>query len=180
MMIKKIYHHHSLADKLRAVSLYAQGLSSSQVGIRLGINSGLIRKWAIRYRALGIAGFKTPPFTRSYPVEFKVSVVRTVKEKSLSFAQTALQYGISESSVNFWVQKVKASGYDSLLGINFGKLPPQTMGRPKKQKPQTELEILRERVERLEAENALLKKVKALVEQQDAQLLALGRKPSKN
>ncbi len=54
------------------------------------------------------------------------------------------------------------------------------MGRPKKQPPQTELEQLRERVAYLEAENALLKKVKALVEEEDARLRKLGQKPSKN
>ena len=34
------------------------------------------------------------------------------------------------------------------------------MGRPEKREPQTELEKLRERVERLETENVLLKKGK--------------------
>ena len=54
------------------------------------------------------------------------------------------------------------------------------MGRPKKREPQTELEKLRARNEWLEAENALLKKVKALVEKEDARLRKLGRKPSKD
>ena len=40
----------------------------------------------------------------------------------------------------------------------------------------TELELLQLRVKELEAENALLKKVKALV----ARLREIGRKPSKN
>ena len=39
---------------------------------------------------------------------------------------------------------------------------------------------LRERVKDLEAENALLKKVKALVEKREAQLRGTGSKPSKN
>jgi hypothetical protein len=43
-----------------------------------------------------------------------------------------------------------------------------------------ELEMLRRRNEYLEAENALLKKVKALVEEREARLRATGRKPSKN
>ena len=44
----------------------------------------------------------------------------------------------------------------------------------------TELELLQLRVMELEAENALLKKVKALVEERDARLRGTGRKPSKN
>ena len=43
-----------------------------------------------------------------------------------------------------------------------------------------ELEMLRRRNEYLEAENALLKKVKALVEEREARLRATGRKPSKD
>ena len=43
-----------------------------------------------------------------------------------------------------------------------------------------ELEMLRKRNEYLEAENALLKKVKALVEEREARLRAIGRGPSKN
>ena len=39
---------------------------------------------------------------------------------------------------------------------------------------------LQEKVKDLEAENALLKKVKALVEKREAQLREIGSKPSKN
>ena len=56
------------------------------------------------------------------------------------------------------------------------------MGRPRKKKPEemTELELLQLRVKELEAENALLKKVKALVEEREARLREIGQKPSKN
>ena len=44
----------------------------------------------------------------------------------------------------------------------------------------TELERLREEVEDLRTENALLKKVKALVEEREARWREIGQKPSKN
>ena len=63
-----------------------------------------------------------------------------------------------------------------------GRPPKNDMGRPKKKKPEemTDLELLQLRVKELEAENALLKKVKALVEARDTRLREIGRKPSKN
>ena len=54
------------------------------------------------------------------------------------------------------------------------------MGRPKKNKSHTEVEKLRERLEYLEAENALLKKVRALVEAREARLKEIGQEPSTN
>ena len=54
------------------------------------------------------------------------------------------------------------------------------MGRPKKQAPQTELERLRYENEYLRAEVALLKKVRALVEEREKRLHEIGRKPSKH
>ena len=55
--------------------------------------------------------------------------------------------------------------------------------RKKRQRTEAELdelEMLRKRNEYLEAENALLKKVKALVEEREARLREIGRKPSKD
>jgi cell division protein FtsB len=55
------------------------------------------------------------------------------------------------------------------------------MGRPKKDnKPLTELELLRKEVQELKTENALLKKVRALVEERNARLREIGQGPSKN
>ena len=54
------------------------------------------------------------------------------------------------------------------------------MARPKKKAPETELERLQEEPLGLRAENALLKKVKALVEEERKRALNGGQRPSKN
>ena len=46
--------------------------------------------------------------------------------------------------------------------------------------PLTELERLRKEVQELKTENALLKKVRALVEERNARLREIGHGPSKN
>lgn len=54
------------------------------------------------------------------------------------------------------------------------------MGRPKKEEPETELEKLQTRVRRLEAENALLKKAKALMEEEESGQRGSGHRPSRH
>ena len=74
--------------------------------------------------------------------------------------------------------KVRLGGYEALSSITRRGCPPKdTMARPKKKEPQTELQV--ENL-RLRAENALLKKVKALVEEQEARARLNGQKPSTN
>ena len=58
---------------------------------------------------------------------------------------------------------------------------PPGMGKLRKNsKPLTELERLRKEVQELKTENALLKKVRALVEERNARLREIGQEPSKN
>ena len=87
-------------------------------------------------------------------------------EKALPLNEICLKYDVSESAIRNW-HKIE------------GK-PPQPMAKRKKEASLSELEELRTRVEYLEAENALLKKVKALVEARDAHLKGTGQKPSTN
>ena len=54
------------------------------------------------------------------------------------------------------------------------------MASPKKKGPETEPEKLQAEKLRLRVENALLKKVKALVEEQEARARLHGQKPSTN
>ena len=90
---------------------------------------------------------------------------------------------MSNTQLYQWRKLAKTQGYDALaITRPRGRPPKNDMGRPRKKKPEemTELELLQLRVKELEAENALLKKVKALVEEREARLREIGRKPSKN
>jgi len=83
--------------------------------------------------------------------------------------------------LGIWLKIAREQGIDALLITKKrGRTP--IMGRPRKKKPEemTELELLRVRVRQLEIENALLKKVKALVEERKARLRAIGRGQSEN
>ena len=167
------------ATKRKVIELYEQGYGCVIISRQLNVCDRSVLEWINSYRHLGDKWLEKKLYTKSTP-EFKQYIVRHVLEKGLSCEQVALQNGVSISSVKSWRQKVKDNGYDSLFIINPKERPPKFMGRPRKKKPQTELEILREQNERLRTEVALLKKVKALVEQRDAQLKEFGRKPSKS
>ena len=95
----------------------------------------------------------------------------------------SLKYYVSASQICVWRRIARTKGYEALAETKpRGRPPKNDMGRPRKKKLEemTELELLRYENECLKAENALLKKVKALVEERDARLRGIGRKPSTN
>ena len=82
--------------------------------------------------------------------------------------------------MNLWLKIYRSEGLSGLERIKKQGGQPG-MGRPKKNsKPLTELEMLRKENLELKTENALLKKVRALVEERNARLREIGRGPSKN
>ena len=88
------------------------------------------------------------------------------------------KYLIRKDYLQTWITSYIAKGPDGLRRKNEGK-------NMKKKRVYTEAELdelerLRMRNEWLEAENALLKKVKALVEAREARQREIGQKPSKN
>jgi transposase-like protein len=107
----------------------------------------------------------------------KERIVFEHMEKGVSLQQLGLDYDVSLSAVKRWVRTVR-SGVSLYSVKRRGRPPKNTMARPKKKEPQTELEKLQAENLRLRAENALLKKVKALVEEQKARERLSGQEPS--
>jgi len=120
----------------------------------------------------------SPTYTPHLEAEKKEELLLEIQEKGLSLQQAAVTYDVPVSTLKRWRKAYEESG---LSGLDR-KRSERTM-RKKRQRTEAELdelEILRKRNEYLEAENALLKKVKALVEEREARLRAIGQKPSKN
>ncbi|KAA6340326.1 hypothetical protein EZS27_011802 [termite gut metagenome] len=101
-------------------------------------------------------------------------------EKHLPLPQVVLQYGVSKSALESWIRMVKANGYASLHPQKKRGRPSTSMGRPKKHVPETALEKLQAENAHLRGENALLKKVKALVEERETRERMSGQQPSKD
>ena len=158
------------------------GFSVKYIKTHFGINHQLLEYLWARYQSEGPSGLvKKQNIKADYA--FKLQVVRDIEENHLTLVEASLKYNVSDSQLYQWRKIAANQGYDALaITRPRGRPPKNDMGRPKKKKPEemTELELLQLRVKELEAENALLKKVKALVEAREARLKEIGRKPSKN
>ena len=98
-------------------------------------------------------------------------------DKGLPLSDIALRYGVSRAQLRKWI-KLYSNGVLS-QSVYRGR-PLKDMGRSKKKEPVSELDKLQAENARLKAELALLKKVRALVEEREARERMSGWKPSKD
>ena len=134
--------------------------------------------WA-RYQLEGASGLlKRKNFTANFALKKKI--VLDIEKNHLSLHTASIKYGPSPDRIKTWLRIYRAEGLSGLERVKKRGRPPG-MGRPRKNsKPLTELERLRKEVQELKTENALLKKVRALVEERNARLREIGQGPSKN
>ena len=124
-----------------------------------------------------------------YSPEFKLSVIMDMRENKLSYRETTRKYlpHLKPEHVEIiqgWERVYLEEGIEGLAKRKPGwatKMDNPKKGRPKKQVKiekgsPNELEQLRERVYYLEAENEYLKKLNALIQEEEAQKAARRRK----
>lgn len=97
---------------------------------------------------------------KKYTGEFKQMVVETMRKELLSYQETARGFEVrSDTQVKNWERIYLEEGPEGLYIERRGR---KSTGRPKKLKPEVEENLIAE-VQRLRAENAYLKKLRALV-----------------
>ena len=129
-----------------------------------------IRKWAKVYELYGENGLEHQ--SRHWTYEDKINAVQRILDGE-SYCDVAHSLGMSmETQVLTWHRKYLELGWDGLKLDGRGrkrKMGNKTI-KPSKSKSQAEEIVeLRKRLEYLEAENAYLKKLAALVQQRKAQ-----------
>ena len=174
--MRKKHDHQAL---LKYMHMLEDGYSIKHIEDNYGIcNTRLSKLWLL-YQKEGTKVLHRQAYTRSNG-ELRRKVVLDIENNGISLVQASIKYGVSASRLSVWLRTAREQGIDALL-ITRKRGCPKGMGRPKKvQKPETELERLRREVQELKTENALLKKVKALVEEREARLRAIGRGQSEN
>ena len=173
---------HGYAERLKYMHMLENGFSRRYIERHYGVNEKLLGYLLARYQLEGPSGLLKKQNVKA-DYAFKLQVIRDIEENHLTLLEASLKYNASASQINVWLKLARTEGSDTLASIRTrGRPPKNDMGRPRKKKPEemTELERLRYENECLRAENALLEKVKALVEARETRLREIGRKPSKN
>lgn len=134
---------------------------------RFGISSSVAKMLVAQFNQNGIEGLSHR--NGSYSGEFKLHVLKYQQNNKLSDKETAVFFKIPNmGTICAWRKKYLLGGYELLSRDGRGK--PKNMAAKKSKKnsePKTELEKLREEVEWLRMENAILKKLNALIQEEE-------------
>jgi len=161
--------------KLEVVEYYLSGFGSNQVGHKFGVHRSDVAKWVAIYNKYGIEGLSRHQTKTVYTPEFKYKVVQSVLKDGLSSRDAMLKFNLkTHVQVLDWLHQYQQYGIDALKPKPKGR--PKQMLKPKI--PQIKLsqedrdktqEQLLEELAYLRAENAYLKKRRALIQQQKQQ-----------
>lgn len=134
----------------------------------------LLKKWIYGYQCHGADCFEKR--TQVYSPEFKLSVLRHMKDHHMSLMRVAALFGIPAfTSVLQWQKLYNAGGTAALIAKPRGR-PKMMKPKPEIDKPPKEMtqEELMEEVLNLRAERDYLKKLQALIQEKQ---LAAKTKP---
>jgi transposase len=160
------------------------GLSAAK---KIGSKESTVYRWLRLYRQHGSVGLRIR--NGSYDGRFKLRVVRYMLKNRLSLVRTAALFAIpQDSAIDRWLKMYQQSGAAGLLRETRGRKKLLMIKKTKKKKNTStedaaaeKVAALQKEVEYLRAENAFLKKLDALIQQEKA-TKAQGRrqKPSRN
>ena len=159
---------YDYAFKLECVELVlASHYSCESVSKEKGANKSNIRKWVGFYNQYGKTGL-LPRKNQNYSTDFKLKVLQSIDDDYLSLSEACLKFNVTSESVIIKWQK-------DFTTFGIAGLQPKPKGRPKSMsdykrkidKPLTREEELLLENERLRCENALLKKLQALIQAEE-------------
>ena len=162
---------HDRLLREQAVEMFERGCGYRLTARRLGVSAETVREWQKMYRVIGRGGLLAMGVNRTkYDYETKVAAARAVVDGGMSKPEAMVHFGIASATpLKQWCRLYREGGAQALK--------PQPKGRPKgsgRAVPPTREEELAERVRKLEAQVAYLKKSIALKAQRRSQT---GTKP---
>lgn len=170
-------------QKLEAVEAYRKGagglLATAQA---YGVGFDSLRKWVAAYSAHGAAGVVTKKRRSNYGLEFKLEVLRRMKEEGISCRQAAALFNIRRlDQVAEW-SRVYALHGAAALQPGWKEEEPLMTKTPRRRNDvdaladeQRSREDLLRDLRQLRLENAYLKKAQALARTKKRSVPAKGR-----
>lgn len=160
-------------DKFQAVHRYLdETISYRHLAKEIGVDNSALRYWVKLYEYHGDQAF-APPYT-NYSSEFKLKVITCIEDEGYSIREASALFHIPDySMVRRWMRKWKNGGMGALASKRKGNVP-----MPNNKKTKKTFKSVEEELEYLRMENAYLKKLNALVEEEDRQTKNKKRKSS--
>lgn len=172
---------HTTQFKLEVVQQYLAGsIGFKSLGKQHGVNHAHVKRWVGLFKIHGVAGLERKH--TSFSPQQKVAILQHMWDNELSFEQTAAIFNIrSPGGLPSWERCYHSGGIDALTPRQRGRpkkmpdlIPPQDQP-PVDDESRTREELLAE-VNQLRMENAYLKKLKALVQEQQMQRATARKK----
>lgn len=164
---------YSQEFKLEVVNYYLSGQGGlKRTGQHFGIYYTMVRKWVGIFKHHGAQALRPKEKHNRYSAAFKYQVIEAIHQKGLSLKQATLEFSVMEpATVLGWLRLYTQGGVSALQPKVRGRLskmkkPPRFNKKPDTQKTPEEL---LEELEYLRAENAYLKKLEALILEQQIQ-----------
>ena len=175
-----MYKKHTKEEWAKALELYKKGYGTKTISRVTSINEDYLWQRCRQYNLTG--RWYTERKKKIYAdAELKTEVVKVATQQSLSLEEIMAKYGISRYCLQSWLRKYRHGGYEELLANKpRGRPPKMNKAKPKWTTGMSEIERLREENEYLKAENAYLKKIKALDQEESAEMFGIGPKSSAN
>ena len=170
---------YSFEERLAFVKKVKSGYPVRRLSKEVGIAYKSLRDWVKIYDLYDMGRLRETSRPNYVSNSEKERMCRLYLEKGVPLPQIYIPNNVSRSALKSWICKVRERGYDALYGDD------RYINRSSDM-IQSENEILREELKKaqyenllLRAENELLKKAKALMEEEESRLKSFGRKPSK-
>ena len=162
---------HNRMLRKQAAQMFESGFGYDLTARKLGMSAATVREWQKMYRVIGRSGFLAMGVKQArYDYETKVAAAKAVVDGGMSKPEAMMRFGIASATpLKQWCRLYRQGGAQALK--------PKPKGRPKgsvRAVPPTREEELAERVRKLEAQVAYLKKSIALKAQKRSQT---GTKP---
>lgn len=167
--------------KLKIAREGARGkIGLAQLALRSGVDYSTVRSWVAMYAQHGRAGIEKK--REMYDASFKYRVLERIRVEGMSLRKATVMFNLrSPATIRRWQRQYDQGGLGALLPANERRAPMREKGlSPPKPDEELTREELLEEVAYLRAETAYLKKLDALILQEQTATRGKKRKPSKD